>query len=182
MEFLNYGMGFYFTRDYITKTRNYPKGTRCNILNGVVVLGKDGEFLFDVNSGMAKRFGQIINQDIFDKNEQKWSDLIDKREEYYDRLHTIHLRIIKLEDENNRTRERLGLELERSLDLKTAQDKKDKARQLMKICSSINQKKKCIRKLKRRYNGYSEELVKINKEIESLEKIINDELEIKDIF
>ena len=130
---------------------------------------------------MAKRFGQIINQDIFDKNEQKWSDLIDKREEYYDRLHTIHLRIIKLEDENNRTRERLRLELERSLDLKTAQDK-DKARQLMKICSSINQKKKCIRKLKRRYNGYSEELVKINKEIEILEKIINDELEIKDIF
>lgn len=80
MEFLNYGMGFYFTRDYITKTRNYPKGTRCNILNGVVVLGKDGEFLFDVNSEMAKRFGQIINQDIFDKNEQKWSDLIDKLE------------------------------------------------------------------------------------------------------
>lgn len=182
MEFLNYGMRFYFTRDYITKTRNYPKGTQCNILNGVVVLGKDGEFLFDVNSVMAKRFGQITNQDMFDKNEQKWSDLIDKREEYYDKLFTIHLKIIKLEDENNRTRERLELELERSLDLKTAQDIKDKARQLMKMCSSINQKEKCIRRLKRRYNGYSEELIKINKEIENLEKIINNELEIKDIF
>lgn len=61
MQFLNHGMRFVFTRDYITTTRNYPKGSKCNILNGVVVIGKDGVFLFDVDSNLARSFGKVIN-------------------------------------------------------------------------------------------------------------------------
>lgn len=43
------------------KNRYYKKGTKCNILNGVVVLDELGEFLFDVDSNLARTFGEIIN-------------------------------------------------------------------------------------------------------------------------
>ena len=47
--------------DYETKNRYHKKGTKCNILNGVVVLGELGEFLFDVDSNLVRTFGEIIN-------------------------------------------------------------------------------------------------------------------------
>lgn len=61
MKLLDYGIRFIFTEDYETKHRYYKKGTKRNILNGVVVLGELGEFLFDVDSNLAKKFGEIIN-------------------------------------------------------------------------------------------------------------------------
>lgn len=60
MKYLDYGVRFLFTKDYITKTKEYKKGTKCNILNNVVVLGRDGDCLFDVDSGLAKEFGEVI--------------------------------------------------------------------------------------------------------------------------
>ena len=57
MKLLDYGIRFIFTEDYETKHRYYKKGTKYNILNGVVVLGELGEFLFDVDSNLAKKFG-----------------------------------------------------------------------------------------------------------------------------
>lgn len=60
MEILNYGIRYIFTKDYITKCRCYKKDTICNILNGAVVLGENNEFLFDVDSGLSKEFGEVI--------------------------------------------------------------------------------------------------------------------------
>lgn len=61
MEFINYGIRFIFRKDYITKSRHYKKGTKCNTLNGVVVLGNDMEFLFDIDSELGRHYGEIIN-------------------------------------------------------------------------------------------------------------------------
>ena len=60
MKVLNHGIRFVFTKDYITESRNYKKGAVCNILNGVVVLDVNGNFLFDVDSNLSKKFGKII--------------------------------------------------------------------------------------------------------------------------
>lgn len=62
MNFLDYGTRFIFTKDYITGTKKYTKGTKCNTLNNIVVLGRDGEYLFDVDSRLARKFGRIINE------------------------------------------------------------------------------------------------------------------------
>ena len=61
MKLLDYGIRFVFTKDYETKNRYYNKGTKCNVLNGVVVLGELGEFLFDVDSNLARTFGEILS-------------------------------------------------------------------------------------------------------------------------
>lgn len=61
MKYLDYGTRFLFTKDYITKTKSYLKGSKCNILNDVVVIDSNGEFLFDVNSNLARKFGKVIN-------------------------------------------------------------------------------------------------------------------------
>ena len=61
MKFLDYGIRFIFTKDYETKNRYYKKGTKCNTLNEVVVLGELGEFLFDIDSNLAKNYGEVIN-------------------------------------------------------------------------------------------------------------------------
>lgn len=61
MKLLDYGIRFVFTKDYKTKNRYYKKGTKCNVLNGVVVLGELGEFLFDIDSNLARTFGEILN-------------------------------------------------------------------------------------------------------------------------
>lgn len=55
MNYLDYGTRFIFAKYYVTKNRNHRKGTKCNILNGVIVLGRSGKFLFDVNSNLAKK-------------------------------------------------------------------------------------------------------------------------------
>ena len=47
---------------------------------------------------------------------------------------------------------------------------------------SINQRRKCLRKLHRRRRGYIKQEKRIKSEIEKLKKIINNELEINDIF
>ena len=47
---------------------------------------------------------------------------------------------------------------------------------------AIDQRKKCIRKLNRRRRGYVKQEMRLRFEIENLEKIINNELEINDIF
>ena len=60
MKFLDYGIRFIFIKDYETKNRYYKKGTKCNTLNGVVVLGELGEFLFDIDSNLAKKYGETI--------------------------------------------------------------------------------------------------------------------------
>lgn len=60
MKVLNYGTRHLFTKDYVTKTKNYKLGTVCNILNNVVVLGHEGEFLFDVDSELARKFGTAV--------------------------------------------------------------------------------------------------------------------------
>lgn len=39
VKLLDYEIRFIFTEDYETKHRYYKKGTKCNILDGVVVLG-----------------------------------------------------------------------------------------------------------------------------------------------
>ncbi len=62
MKFLDYGTRFIFTKDYITETREYKKGTKCNTLNNIVVLGLGGEYLFDIDSRLARKFGKIINE------------------------------------------------------------------------------------------------------------------------
>lgn len=56
-------MKFIFLKDYINinGTRNFKKGVICNVLNDLVVIKDDGEFLFDVNSNLARRFGKIID-------------------------------------------------------------------------------------------------------------------------
>lgn len=58
----HYIMKFLFTNDYVTQIRNIKKGTVCSVLNDVVVIDDDGKFLFDIDSGLAKRFGKIIYQ------------------------------------------------------------------------------------------------------------------------
>ncbi|ENZ01673.1 hypothetical protein HMPREF1092_00907 [Clostridium thermobutyricum] len=62
MKFLDYGTRFIFTKDYITETREYKKGAKCNTLNNIVVLGLSGEYLFDIDSKLARKFGKIINE------------------------------------------------------------------------------------------------------------------------
>lgn len=54
-------MVFIFTKDYITQNRNIKKGTLCSVLNNMVVVNSDGKFLFDVDSELAKRFGEVRN-------------------------------------------------------------------------------------------------------------------------
>ena len=61
MKLLDYGIRFVFTKDKKKKNRYYKKGTKCNVLNGVVVLGELGEFLFDVDSNLARTFGEILS-------------------------------------------------------------------------------------------------------------------------
>lgn len=48
--------------------------------------------------------------------------------------------------------------------------------------TAIRQRRKCLRKLHRRNIGYIKQEKKIKSEIEHLKKIINNELEINDIF
>lgn len=62
MKFLDYGTRFIFTKDYNTETKEYRKGTKCNTLNNIVVLGRDGEYLFDFDSRLARKLGKIINE------------------------------------------------------------------------------------------------------------------------
>ena len=47
---------------------------------------------------------------------------------------------------------------------------------------AIRQRRKCLRKLHRRNSGYIKQERKIKSEIENLKKILNNELEINDIF
>ena len=61
MKYLDYGTRFIFTKDYETKSRYYKEGTKCNILNGVVVINELGEFIFDVDSNLARRYGEVFN-------------------------------------------------------------------------------------------------------------------------
>ena len=61
MKYLDYGTRFIFTKDYETKNRYYKEGTKCNILNGVVVINELGEFIFDVDSNLARRYGEVFN-------------------------------------------------------------------------------------------------------------------------
>ncbi|XZH34304.1 hypothetical protein ACSW8L_15445 (plasmid) [Clostridium perfringens] len=82
MGYLDAGIRFIFTKDYITETKTIIKGTKCNILNGVVVIDNDNEFLFDVDSGNAREYGEIINNvskgvktiQAFDSNYYKFGD------------------------------------------------------------------------------------------------------------
>ena len=60
LEYLDCGVRFEFTQDYITSCRYYRKGIKCNILNNMVVLDADGDFLFDVDSQLAKKYGKVI--------------------------------------------------------------------------------------------------------------------------
>lgn len=60
MEVLDAGIRYVFTKDYITEYRYYKEGTVCNTLNGVVVLGKNNDYLFDVDSRLSKNYGQVI--------------------------------------------------------------------------------------------------------------------------
>lgn len=60
MGVLNCGIRYIFTKDYITECRYYKEGTICNTLNGAVVLGKNNEFLFDVDSESSKKYGEVI--------------------------------------------------------------------------------------------------------------------------
>lgn len=60
MEYLDYGIRFIFTEDYVTRKRNYPKGSKCNTLNGIVVISEEGRYLFDVDSNLARKYGKII--------------------------------------------------------------------------------------------------------------------------
>lgn len=60
MKTLEYEIRFVFTKDYVTKNRDYKKGTECNTLNGVVVLGKLGEILFDIDSNLARKYGKVV--------------------------------------------------------------------------------------------------------------------------
>lgn len=61
MNYLDYGVRFIFIKDYKTSTRNFEKGCKCNILNGIVVIDNQGDFLFDVDSNLARKFGKVIN-------------------------------------------------------------------------------------------------------------------------
>lgn len=61
MNYLNYGIRFVFTKDYKTATKSFKKGDKCNILNGVVVINNQGDFLFDVDSNLARKFGKVVN-------------------------------------------------------------------------------------------------------------------------
>lgn len=61
MKYLDCGVRFIFTKDYITSTRNYKDGSKCNILNGIVVISEDGKYLFDVDSNLARKFGKVID-------------------------------------------------------------------------------------------------------------------------
>lgn len=60
MKYLNYGIRFIFTKDYITVSRYYKKGTKCNTLNGAVVISDNMEFLFDIDSELSRNYGEII--------------------------------------------------------------------------------------------------------------------------
>lgn len=64
MKYLDYGIRFIFTNDYIVGARNCPKGTKCNTLNGVVAINEQGQYLFDIDSNLARKFGEIINEGV----------------------------------------------------------------------------------------------------------------------
>jgi hypothetical protein len=57
-------MIFIFTKDYITQTKSIKKGTICSVLDDVVVIDTYGKFLFDVDSGLARKFGEIKNEKL----------------------------------------------------------------------------------------------------------------------
>ena len=97
-------------------------------------------------------------------------ELIEQAEQYKKKMEELHIKITKLEEEVESTMIRYLNSKCNDLDY------------MVRMTSAIFQKRKCVRKLKRRYEGYSKQMIKINKEIENLKKIINDELEIKDIF
>lgn len=59
MERLEFEIKFMFTKDYITANRFYTKGTVCDIVADVV-MGEKLEFLFDIDSRLAKKYGVIF--------------------------------------------------------------------------------------------------------------------------
>lgn len=108
-----------------------------------------------------------MNDEMFEAVE-----LIEQAEQYKKKMEELHIKIIKLE-----------LEVENAMIKYLDSECNDLDSMVrMRMMSAISQRRKRVRKLKRGYEGCKKEMIKINKEIENLEKIINDELEIKDIF
>ena len=97
-------------------------------------------------------------------------ELIEQAEQYKKKMGELHVKIIKLE-----------LEVENTI-VKHLNSKCNDLDSMVRMMSAISQRRKRVRKLKRGYEGCKKEMIKMNKEIENLEKIINDELDIKDIF
>lgn len=97
-------------------------------------------------------------------------ELIEQAEQYKKKMGELHVKIIKLE-----------LEVENTI-VRHLNSKCNDLDSMVRMMSAISQRRKRVRKLKRGYEGCKKQMIKINKEIENLEKIINDELEIKDIF
>lgn len=60
-------MVFIFDKDYVTKTKNIKAGTKCNVLNYEVVIGENEEWLFDVDSQLASRYGHILDIKLKEK-------------------------------------------------------------------------------------------------------------------
>lgn len=60
MRFLNKGLVYEFTVEYKTSINHFLPGDRCNILNGVVVIDEHCRFIFDLNSGIARKKGRMI--------------------------------------------------------------------------------------------------------------------------
>ena len=97
-------------------------------------------------------------------------EFIEQAEQYKKKKGELHVKIIKLE-----------LEVENTI-VRHLNSKCNDLDSMVRMMSAISQRRKRVRKLKRGYEGCKEQMIKTNKEIENLEKIINDELEIKDIF
>ena len=106
-----------------------------------------------------------MNDDMFEAVE-----LIEQAEQYKKKMGELHVKIIKLELEVENT---IGRHLN---------SKCNDLDSMVRMMSAISQRRKRVRKLKRGYEGCKKEMIKINKEIENLEKMINDELEANDIF
>ena len=97
-------------------------------------------------------------------------ELIEQAEQYKKKMGELHVKIIKLE-----------LEVENTI-VRHLNSECNDLDSMVRMMSATSQRRKRVRKLKRGYEDYKKQMIKINKEIENLEKMINDELEIKDIF
>ena len=106
-----------------------------------------------------------MNDEMFEAVE-----LIEQAEQYKKKMEELHIKIIKLE-----------LEVENTI-VRYLNSECNDLDYMVRMTSATFQRRKRVRKLKRGYESCKKEMVKINKEIENLEKMINDELEIKDIF